>query len=234
MARAAADYAAQKLSHAMYREKKVRLIAATGASQIDFLDCLTKAPDLDWARVELFHLDEYLGIGIDHPASFARYIRERIIEPTGIQTYHLLDGLGDPAAVIRAASDAIASAPVDVAFVGIGENGHLAFNDPPADFETNDPYLLVNLDEACRRQQVGEGWFSSLENVPARAFSMSIRQVMKSRAIICIVPDERKAKAIQAALTGPVTPEVPASILKTHPDVRFFLDQASAKLLPTD
>lgn len=232
MARAAAEYAVSKLIAALEQNESVRLLAATGASQLEFLNYVVSAPKIDWTRIELFHLDEYIGIGMDHPASFAGYIRDRIIKPTGIPRYHLLDGTGDPDKEIRAASEAVAAAPIHVAFVGIGENGHLAFNDPPADFKTEQPYLIVNLDEKCRLQQVGEGWFAGLNDVPARAMSMSVRQILKSQAIVCTVPDERKSHAVKAALTGPVTPDVPASILQMHPDVRFFLDENSARLLP--
>jgi glucosamine-6-phosphate deaminase len=232
MARAAADYAVRKLTAALEQNESVRLLAATGASQLEFLKYVVAAPNIDWNRIELFHLDEYIGIGIDHHASFAGYIRDRIIKPTGIPRYHLLDGAGDPAQEIRAASEAVSAAPIHVAFVGIGENGHLAFNDPPADFETEQPYLIVDLDEKCRLQQVGEGWFAGINDVPARAISMSVRQILKSKAIVCTVPDERKSDAVKASLTGPVTPHVPASILQTHPDVRFFLDENSARLLP--
>ena len=154
MADAAAQYATSKLQDALKRKKLVRLVAATGASQLDFLSRLTAVKDIDWARIELFHLDEYVGVGPDHPASFARYIKERIIQPTGIQKYHLLDGSKDAKEVIEKANAEISSSPVDVAFVGIGENAHLAFNDPPADFETREPYLIVTLDEPCRKQQV--------------------------------------------------------------------------------
>jgi glucosamine-6-phosphate deaminase len=232
MARAAADYAIGKLLAGLGQTGEVRLLAATGASQLEFLGYVATNKQIDWNRIELFHLDEYIGIGINHPASFAGYIRDRIVVPTGIPRYHLLDGSGDPVQVIRAASEAVAAAPIDVAFVGIGENGHLAFNDPPADFNTEEPYILVNLDQQCRSQQVGEGWFAGLDEVPERAISMSIRQILKSKAIVCTVPDERKARAVKAALTGPVTPDVPASILQTHPDVKFFLDGNSASLLP--
>jgi glucosamine-6-phosphate deaminase len=231
MARTAAAYAVAKLRALLATQRQVRLIAATGASQLEFLQNLTTAADIDWKRVELFHLDEYVGIGQDHPASFARYIKERFINPTGIEHFHLLDGLSDPEVVIRETGELIRQAPVDLAFVGIGENGHLAFNDPPADFETEAPYLVVNLDEACRRQQVGEGWFRSLAEVPERAISMSVQQILKTRSIVCIVPDKRKADAVYKSLTGPVTPAVPASILTTHQDVRFFLDENSAKFL---
>jgi glucosamine-6-phosphate deaminase len=176
----------------------------------------------------LFHLDEYIGVSADHPASFRRYLLERLIGPAGIRQTHLLDGEDDPVRVCREAGRAIADAPVDVAFVGIGENGHLAFNDPPADFETREPYLIVELDEACRRQQVGEGWFASLDAVPRTAISMSCRQILAASRILVIVPDARKADAVVATCEGPVTPRVPASLLQEHPDVTVYLDPLSA------
>src|SRR5262249_10806204 len=148
-----------------------RMIAATGASQFEFLDALTQMPGMDWSRVEMFHLDEYVGLPSEHPASFRKYLMERLIRKTGITHYHLLDGEADPEDVCRRVGQTLSAAPVDVAFVGIGENGHLAFNDPPADFVTEEPYLVVRLDEACRRQQVGEGWFSALSEVPEKALS---------------------------------------------------------------
>lgn len=231
MALAASEYAIAKLAAALHRKPRVRLLAATGASQLEFLEHVTASKRIDWKRVELFHLDEYLGMGESHPASFAGYIRQRIVNPTGIRMFHLLDGLGDPEEVIKRINAAVSEAPIDVAFVGIGENGHLAFNDPPADFETEIPYLRVRLDEACRRQQVGEGWFRSLDDVPTEAISMSVRQILKSESIICVVPDERKAAAVKAVIEGRVTPTVPASILGTHPDTRLFLDAGSASLL---
>ncbi len=231
MAKAAAEYAEKKLVELFSTQERVRLLAATGASQMEFLAYVTQSRKVDWKRVELFHLDEYVGIGINHPASFARYIRDRIVQPTGIERYHLLDGLGNPEQIIKTASEAVAAAPIDLAFVGIGENGHLAFNDPPADFQTQQPYLLVNLDENCCRQQVGEGWFASLADVPKQAFSMSVQQILQSRTIICSVPDARKAQAVAASLLGPVTPDVPASILQTHSDVCFFLDEFAAEEL---
>ena len=179
----------------------------------------------------MFHLDEYVGLPIGHPASFRRYLLERLIRPTGMRTYHLLDGERDAQQVADEAGRAIASAPIDVAFVGIGENGHLAFNDPPADFATERPYLVVSLDEACRRQQVGEGWFASMDDVPAEAISMSVRQILKSRTILCVVPDARKAQAVHACLEGDVSPMAPASILQTHADTTVYLDRASAARL---
>ncbi len=198
---------------------------------MSFLDALTREDSLNWSSVELFHLDEYIGIGPEHPASFARYIRERIVEPLGISRYHLLNGSGDPEKVISAANAAISSGPVDLAFVGIGENGHLAFNDPPADLETEDPYIIVELDLACRQQQVNEGWFPTLGDVPKRAISMSIGQILKSNEIICVVPGSQKASAVRAALEGPICAEVPASALRKHPNVSIFLDSDSASQL---
>jgi glucosamine-6-phosphate deaminase len=227
----AARYAASRLRHLLQATGRIRLAAATGASQLSFLDELTHQDSLDWSRVDLFHLDEYIGIGPEHPASFARYIRERIIEPLGISRYHLLDGLGNPHEVVSDANVAIISAPVDLAFVGIGENGHLAFNDPPADLETEDPYIIVELDVACRQQQVNEGWFPTLDDVPKRAISMSVRQILKSKEIICVVPGAQKASAVRAALEGPICAEVPASALRTHSRVSIFLDCDSASQL---
>src|SRR5579875_1272840 len=174
MAVAASRHAANSLRKLLDGQDIVRLLAATGASQIEFLDRLTAARAIDWPRVELFHLDEYAGLGIDHPASFARYIQQRIVDRTGIVHHHLLDGTRPPSQVLTAINREIAAARVDLAFVGIGENGHLAFNDPPADFETEEPYLVVTLDPACRAQQVSEGWFRSLDEVPRQALSISI------------------------------------------------------------
>jgi glucosamine-6-phosphate deaminase len=229
-AAAAAD-AAEAIRAAVVESGRARIIAATGASQFEFLAALVSLPDMPWERVELFHLDEYIGLPADHPASFRRYLRERLIEPARIGTVHLLDGEASPREVCTRVGALIAEAPVDIAFVGIGENGHLAFNDPPANFETREPYLIVSLDEACRRQQVGEGWFPEIESVPTQAISMSCHQILASRRILCIVPDARKAAAVRAAVEGPVTPYVPASILQTHDDVTLYLDVDSASQL---
>jgi glucosamine-6-phosphate deaminase len=230
---AAAADAAETIRAAVADAGRARIVAATGASQFDFLASLVSLTDVPWDRVEMFHLDEYIGIAADHPASFRRYLRERLIDPAGIGTVHLLEGERDPQEVCARVGSLIRTAPIDVAFVGIGENGHLAFNDPPAAFDTHEPYLVVSLDEACRRQQVGEGWFADLESVPREAISMSCRQILASRRILCVVPDARKAPAVQAAIEGPVTPYVPASILQTHDDVTVYLDTASASLLQT-
>jgi glucosamine-6-phosphate deaminase len=231
LGRAAAGQAAAALNSAITERGRARIIAATGASQFEFLDALAGRKDIDWSRVEMFHLDEYVGLSADHPASFRRYLLERLIRPTGIGRYHLLEGDKDPAEVCRRVGEELRSAPIDCAFVGIGENGHLAFNDPPADFETREPYLIVQLDEACRRQQVGEGWFKTLADVPDRAISISVRQLLDSSEIICVVPDARKAEAVRTCIAGPVSPMAPASILQTHPNTTVYLDMASAELL---
>lgn len=228
---AAAEQAAAAIRTALTQRGRARILAATGASQFEFLAALTKRRDIDWPNVEMFHLDEYIGLPADHPASFRRYLMERLIRPTGITRYYLLDGSTDPEEERRRAGAAIRAEPIDCAFAGIGENGHLAFNDPPADFDTTDAYLIVELDEACRRQQVGEGWFASIDDVPRKAITISIRQLLDSREIVCVAPDARKAEAVKKSLKGPVTPDVPASILQTHPNTTIFLDQASAALL---
>jgi glucosamine-6-phosphate deaminase len=228
MSAAAARHAERVLADAIAANGVARVIAATGNSQLGFLRHLTASPRIDWSRVELFHLDEYIGLDADHPASFRRVLHEHLVDRAGIRTFHELDGNADPDTVCRTVGAALARAPIDVAFVGIGENAHLAFNDPPADFETTAPYLVVTLDEACRRQQVGEGWFPSIAAVPTRAISMSIRQILAAREILVIVPDERKAAAVAAVLTGPITPEVPASILREHANATLYLDAASA------
>lgn len=231
MAKVAAEQAASILREAIQDHGKARLIAATGAAQFQFLEALTGLPGIDWTKVEMFHLDEYIGLPESHPASFRKFLKERLIEKTGIAQHHLLKGDENPDKVIREIGAQLASAPIDVAFVGIGENGHLAFNDPPADFETKEPYLVVTLDEACRRQQLGEGWFPTFEDVPKRAISMSIRQILKAKKIVCFVPDARKANAVKACFEGEISPLAPASILRTHPDTTVYLDVNSATLL---
>jgi glucosamine-6-phosphate deaminase len=228
MSAAAARHAAASITSAQGTSGTARIIAATGASQLEFLAALTALPGIDWSRVELFHLDEYVGIPATHPASFRRYLREHLIDKTGMTAVHLLDVEAGAAEACRVTGEALSAAPVDVAFVGIGENGHLAFNDPPADFDTTDPYILVTLDEACRRQQVGEGWFASVDQVPRTAVSMSVRQILKAREVLVIVPDARKAPAVAATLAGDVSPAVPASILRTHPNVTLYLDEPAA------
>ena len=230
----AAAQAATAMRSAISVRGVARVIAASAASQFEFLDALTNSPDIDWQSVELFHLDEYVGLPEVHPASFRRFLRERLIDKTGLQNFHPLSGEKNPAEVCREVGQAISAAPVDVAFIGIGENGHLAFNDPPADFETEEPYIVVALDEACRRQQVGEGWFPTLDDVPEKAISMSVRQILKAKEIICVAPDARKAQAVKDCFAGEISPLAPASILRTHPNATVFLDTHSASLLNPD
>jgi glucosamine-6-phosphate deaminase len=231
MAKAAAWEAARLIREAIAARGGARITAATGTSQYEFLEELAAAPDIEWGKVELFHLDEYVGISARHPASFQRYIRERILARLPVGRAWLLDGMADPADTCRRAGLAISAAPIDVAFVGIGENGHLAFNDPPADFDTDEPFLLVNLDQQCRQQQVDEGWFSSLEQVPRTAISMSIRQILKARAIVCLVSGARKAEAVRLCLEGEIGPMAPASALRLHERATVFLDREAASLL---
>jgi len=229
---AAADRGSEILRQAIAAQGRASFIVATGASQFDFMKSLTRQEGIEWSHTTMYHLDEYIGFSEDHPASFRRYLRERLVDAVKPGTVHFIRGeADDPAAECRRMSEIISQEIVDVAFVGIGENGHLAFNDPPADFDTELPYLIVELDEACRRQQFGEGWFASLEDVPTTAISMSIQQIMKSEAIVCTVPDERKARAVKQCFEGEISPMHPASILRKHPRAYVYLDDDSASLL---
>lgn len=230
LGRKAARAGAQLIREAIASRGEGNIIVATGASQFEMLAALVREPDVAWHKVTAFHLDEYIGVPIAHPASFRKYLWERFhrLLPLPLRQFHYIDGESDPNRECQRVGGMIRELRVDVAFIGIGENGHLAFNDPPADFDTNEPYLIVDLDEACRRQQLGEGWFAALADVPSRAISMSCRQIMKSAHIICSVPDRRKAKAVRNALEGPVTPQVPASILQQYPDAAIYLDPDSA------
>ena len=232
LGQAAAEEAAGLLKDAIARQGQAHVVAATGASQFEFLDALTATPGLDWKKTVFFHLDEYVGLPDTHPASFRRYLRERIVEKVRPGAFHFIKGdAADPAAECRRLAALVRDRPIDVAFVGIGENGHLAFNDPPADFETREPYLVVDLDEACRRQQLGEGWFKTMEDVPQRAISMSVAQILRSKRIVCVVPDARKAKAVRDSVRGGVSPLRPASALQQHGATTVYLDPDSAALL---
>ena len=232
LGQAAAEQAAAAIRHAISELGNARVIAATAASQLEFLDALTRAPGIDWSKVEAFHLDEYIGLPVSHPGSFRKMLLEQLVRKTGIAKYHLLDGdTADPLEVVRRVGEELASRPVDIAFLGIGENGHIAFNDPPADFKTEEPYIIVNLDDDCRQQQVGEAWFADISQVPLRAISMSARQILKAKEILAVVPGSRKAAAVKACLEGPIGPMAPASILRTHPNVTIYLDTDSASLL---
>jgi len=231
-AKAAKD-GAERVRAALRERGEANIIVATGASQFEMLSELVKFSDIRWDKVTAFHLDEYVGLPITHPASFRLYLWQRFVSrlPLPLPAFHYVNAEKDPAGECRRLGEIIRKHPIDVAFIGIGENGHVAFNDPPADFKTEEPYLVVNLDEACRRQQMGEGWFPTLNDVPQQAISMSVRQIMKSTHIVCTVPDERKAKAVKGAVEGAVTPGVPASILQEHSSCDLFLDRASASML---
>jgi glucosamine-6-phosphate deaminase len=235
LGRAAADLAAEVIARAIDERGEACLIAATGASQFEFLDALVRKPDIEWSKTIFFHLDEYVGLSDAHPASFRKYLRERIVERVHPGKFYFVEGeRPDQLAECRRLGEIISRYTVDAAFVGIGENGHLAFNDPPADFETQEPFLVVELDEACRRQQVGEGWFGSLEEVPLKAISMSISQILKSRQVLCVVPDKRKAQAVRDTLEAEISPRHPASALRLHAAATIFLDTDSASLLKSD
>ncbi len=235
LGQAAAEQAATAIRKAVSSRGDARIVAATAASQLEFLNALTRTPDIDWEKVEAFHLDEYIGLPLTHPGSFRKMLLEQLVHKTGIKKYHLLDGDAlDPADVVGRVGKGLASAPIDIAFLGIGENGHIAFNDPPADFETEDPYLIVNLDEACRRQQVGEAWFADISQVPRQAISMSARQILKAKEILAVVPDRRKAQAVKECFEGAISPMQPASILRRHAKATVYLDTQSASLLNPD
>jgi glucosamine-6-phosphate deaminase len=233
LGKAAAKAAAEKIENAIKTKGSANIILATGASQFEILAELVNAEGIDWSNVTMFHLDEYIGLSPDHPASFRKYIKERFVSKIGsLKAVHFVNGsAADPQAECDRLNQIIADHPIDLALVGIGENGHLAFNDPPADFDTDQPYIIVNLDQRCRKQQLGEGWFKSLEDVPTQAISMGIRQIIKSSCIIASVPDRRKARAVKDALEGPVTNACPASILQDHLNCTIFLDRDSASLL---
>lgn len=229
---AAAEVAAGILREAIAAQGRAVFVAATGNSQLEFLKHLTAAPGIAWERTAMFHLDEYIGIPSSHPASFRRYLGERLTSRVPVGRVHFIQGdAPDLSAELARLNAAIAATAIDVAFIGIGENGHIAFNDPPADFATETPFIVVNLDEACRRQQIGEGWFVSIDAVPRQAISMSVKQIMKAARILCTVLENRKAKAVKTCLEGEIGPMFPASILRTHPSCEVFLDRDAAGLL---
>ena len=229
---AAADQAAQLLRKAIAGRGRASFVTATGASQFEFLEALSQSKGIDWQKTTMYHLDEYIGFSETHPASFRRYLKERLVDIVHPGTVHFIQGeTADPATECRRLNDIIVCDQIDAAFVGIGENGHLAFNDPPADFNTEESFIIVKLDEDCRNQQFGEGWFASLDEVPRTAISMSIRQIMKSGTIVCTVPEKRKAHAVKSCFEGDVTPMLPASILKQHHNAFIYLDRAAASLL---
>lgn len=233
MGAAAAAHAAKVIKEAIENKGRANIILATGTSQIEMLKNLVTADGIDWPKVTMFHLDEYIALGAEHPASFRKFLKERFVDKVpDLKAVHFVNGdADDPQAECQRVGNIIATNPIDVALIGIGENGHLAFNDPPADFETEESFIIVELDERCRNQQLGEGWFDALEQVPQRAISMSIRQIMKSACLIVTVPDERKAEAARNALEGQVSPMCPASILQEHKNCKIFTDAEAASLL---
>jgi glucosamine-6-phosphate deaminase len=230
---AAAALGAEASAAAIAARGRANIVVATGASQYEMLDALVRHREIDWSKVTGFHLDEYIGMSADHPASFRRYLAERF---TGrlpkLGAFHFIVGdAPDLDAEIARISAILDAHPIDVMFAGIGENGHLAFNDPPADFATTEAYRVVDLEERCRRQQLGEGWFPDLAAVPHRAISMTIRRILSARVVVLTVPDERKAEAVHEVLEGPVTNLWPASILQEHPACHMFLDPPAAARL---
>ena len=234
MAAAAAHMAGDRIRKALQEHGEARIIVATGVSQFEFLEALVKEPGIDWTKVTGFHLDEYVGIPVTHKASFRGYMRERFVSktPQPMKAFNEVNGeAADTEAEIDRLEALIRTAPIDVACVGIGENGHLEFNDPPCDFDTNRAYKVVPLDDKCRMQQVGEGWFATKEDVPTHAFSMTMKQILWSKAIVCTCPDSRKAEAVKGAVDGPVTVQLPSSFMQLHPDCGMFLDPPSAALL---
>ena len=226
----AAQRGAELIRNAILRNGKANIIVATGASQFEMLNELVKE-DINWSVVRAFHLDEYIGISEMHPASFRKYLKERFVDIVSPMEFNYVNGDNEPYEECARLGKLISKHPIDVAFVGIGENSHLAFNDPPADFETEESYLVVTLNEACRRQQMGEGWFPTVNDVPEKAISMSIKQIMKSKAIICCVPDLRKAEAVKKTVEGLISPVIPASIMRQHEAVWLYLDKDSASNL---
>jgi len=230
---AAANSTAQAIRSAIRNRGQANIVLATGASQFEMFEQLVASQGIDWLKVVMFHLDEYIGLGPEHPASLRHYLNERFVEEVKpLRAVYFIRGEAeDPTEECRRLSVLLAGHPIDVACLGIGENGHLAFNDPPADFETEEPYIVVEPDEQCRKQQLGEGWFTRLDEIPQRAISMSIRQILKSRQLVVTVPDLRKARAVKEALEGPVTPDCPASILRQHVNCTLFLDEPAASLL---
>ncbi|MFD2101469.1 glucosamine-6-phosphate deaminase [Flagellimonas iocasae] len=230
LGREAAKQGAHLIQKSISKNGKANIIVATGASQFEMLEALVKQ-NIDWSVVTCFHLDEYIGLPETHPASFRKYLKDRFASIVQPMDFHYVNGEGDTAKECERLHNLILEHPIDVAFVGIGENAHLAFNDPPADFDTKASYLEVTLDEECRQQQMGEGWFDSLDEVPTKAISMSVDRIMQSEHIICSVPDKRKSLAVSKVVNGSITPEVPASILQKHGSTYLFLDQESSALL---
>ena len=232
LGQSAAKQTAELINATIAANGTARIVLSTGASQFDTISNLRKA-NIDWTKVEMFHLDEYIGVPATHPASFVKYLSERFIgDDLKLKQAHFIDGTQDPQKVIADVTKEIRKAPIDVALIGIGENAHIAFNDPPADFDTKEAFIIVDLDEACKAQQVREGWFATLDDVPRKAITMSVYEIMQAKVIISAVPYSQKAKAIKDTVETDVTNTVPATILKTHHNWSLYADKASASLLP--
>ena len=219
-AKGVADY----LKSVIAKNGYARIVVSTGASQLPMFENLIRS-SVDWSKVEMFHLDEYVNLPETHPASFRKYLKERFVSRVPLMGAYFVDGTPEG---IKALSAKLVEKEVDLGIIGIGENGHIAFNDPPADFDTRESYITVNLDSRCRAQQVGEGWFASAEEVPAQAVSMTPYRIMQCKKIISVVPYAVKADAVKKTLTCGVSPNVPATLMKTHPDWELYLDKESA------
>lgn len=226
----AAIMGAERINNALVKNGCANIILATGASQFEMLEHLLKQ-DIDWSKVTCFHLDEYIGISDSHPASFRKYLKERFADKVNVNKFYFINGETNSELECNSLNKLISQLKIDVAFIGIGENGHLAFNDPPADFATEEPYIIVKLDKDCKLQQYNEGWFDSLESVPKTAISMSINQILKSESIICTVPDKRKSEAVYNTINKEINPDYPSTKLKEHKDANLFLDMESSSLL---
>lgn len=232
LGKSAGKAAAELIRTTIANKGNANIILATGSSQFETLKQLIIEKDIDWSKVNMFHLDEYIGLPETSGASFRKYLKERFLNKVpALKGVYLVDGEEDPVKECNRLGTIIEANPIDVALVGIGENGHLAFNDPPADFDTKEPFIIVDLDEDCRKQQFNEGWFPSVDEVPKQAISMSISQICKSKHIICSVPDVRKARAVKDCLEQSVSNLYPASILQLHPSCSYYLDKHSSSLL---
>lgn len=225
-----AQHAAKLINEAIAKQGYARILLSTGASQFPFFDEFVKQ-DIDWSKVEMFHLDEYVGISEEHPASFKRYLLDRFVNVVKPGKAHLINGQKNPEETIAELTALLNEKPVDVGLIGIGENAHIAFNDPPADFNDQRTYKVVTLDERCLQQQIGEGWFKNVEETYKQAISMTCSQIMKCKSIISVVPYKVKAEAIYKTVTCDLTPEVPATLLKQHADCTIYCDADSASML---
>lgn len=226
----AAELIANLINEAIKERGKARIVVSTGSSQFEMFETLIKL-DVDWSKVEMFHLDEYVNLPESHIASFRKYLKERFVSKVNLKAAYFVSGEGNIEENISYLTKELRKDIIDVGIIGIGENGHIAFNDPPADFETDEAYKVVTLDQKCRAQQVGEGWFKSIEDVPTQAISMTPKEIMKARHIVTVAPHSVKADAIYKTITTPISPMVPATLLKTHPDWHLFIDDASASKL---